>query len=204
MRILFVMLFSLQSLFAHAEVDNDIMTDPNQVIYSVYTHTAARITAEKSKLATQPEYIQVIIEEELIPYFDYKYAAYKVLGKHLRGSTKAQRNGFVDAFKRYLVNAYGHILSSYDQQKFEILDNTNFQEKKIISIPVRIRDKNDQVTQIAFKLRKNKKTGQWKVFDVIAEGISMLNTKQSEFNDLLQKKGIDHVIELLKKKNSEF
>lgn len=202
MRIIFVVFFSLLSLFVNA--DDEVLSDPNRVIHSVSVNTFARITADKSKLETQPGYMKVIIEEELIPYFDYKYASYKVIGRHLKNTTKEQREEFVEVFKAYLINAYGHILIEYDEQKIEIIDNNNFAQKKIISVSVKIGDKSDQVTQIAFKLRKNKKTGDWKVFDVIAEGISMLNTKQSEFNDLIQKKGIDHVIELLKQKNSEF
>jgi len=202
MRTLSILFFSLWSLFAIAA--NEITSDPNQVLHSVSANTFARISAERTILETQPEHMQIIIEEELIPYFDYKYAAYKVIGSHLKKTTREQRNEFVDAFKSYLVNAYGHILFEYDQQELEILDNAHFKDKKIISIPVRIHDKNEQITQIAFKLRKNKKTGEWKVFDVIAEGISMLNTKQSEFKELIHKKGIDHVINLLKQKNSEF
>lgn len=202
MRTLWILFFSLWSLFAIA--DDVVASDPNQVIRSVSSNTFARISAEKATLEAHPEHMKIIIEEELIPYFDYKYAAYKVVGSHLKKTTREQRNEFVATFKNYLVNAYGHILFEYDQQELEILDNAHFTDKKIISIPVRIRDENEQVTQIAFKLRKNKKTGQWKVFDVIAEGISMLNTKQSEFNELIHKKGIDHVINLLKQKNSEF
>ncbi|PKG38567.1 MlaC/ttg2D family ABC transporter substrate-binding protein [Psychromonas sp. Urea-02u-13] len=202
MRIALFMFFSLLTSFVYA--DAVVGNNPNEVIHSVSSNTFARINAEKNKLETQPGYIKVIIEEELIPYFDYKYAAYKVMGAHLKKTTKEQRNDFVSAFRDYLVNAYGHILYEYDQQEIEILDNSHFKDKRIISIPVRIRDKNGQVTQIAFKLRKNKKTGEWKVFDVIAEGISMLNTKQSEFGDLIHKKGIDHVIALLEKKNNEF
>ena len=202
MRIIFCILLSFCSLFVSS--DEMISSDPNQVLHSVAVNTFARITADKQQLEAQPNHIKVIIEEELIPYFDYKYASYKVMGSHLKKTTKEQRNAFVVAFKSYLVNAYGHILFEYDQQEIEILDNNHFKDKKIVSVPVRIRDKNNQVTQIAFKLRKNKKTGEWKVFDVIAEGISMLNTKQSEFNNIIYKQGIDHVIDLLNKKNSEF
>jgi len=202
MRTLSILFFSLWSLFAVAE--ESVISDPNQVIHSVSTNTFARITAEREQLTENPAHMQVIIEEELIPHFDYKYAAYKVMGSHLKKTTREQRNEFVETFKNYLINAYGHILFEYDQQELEILDNAHFKDKKIITIPVRIRDENGKITQISFKLRKNKKTGQWKVFDVIAEGISMLNTKQSEFSELLHKKGIDYVINLLKQKNSEF
>ena len=202
MRLLSFAIALLFSCFSYSTpVD---MSDPNQVIHSVSTNTLTRISAEKQRLQGEPGYIKVVIEEELLPYFDYKYAAYKVMGRHLKKTSKEQRSDFVDAFKIYLVNTYGHILFEYEEQEFEIVDNLHFKDKKIITIAVKVRDNNEKITKLAFKLRKNKKTGQWKVFDVIAEGISMLNTKQSEFGDLLQKNGIDHVIELLVQKNSEF
>ncbi|MCW8995883.1 MAG: ABC transporter substrate-binding protein [Psychromonas sp.] len=201
MRILFIVFMVFFSRFSYSTpVD---MSDPNQVVHTVSDNTFSRITAEKSRLQKEPSYINILMEEELLPYFDYKYAAYKVMGSALRNTTKEQRSDFVKAFKTYLINVYGHILFEYNQQQIEILDNVHFKDKKIISIAVRIRDDQGKLTQLSLKLRKNKKTGQWKVFDVIAEGISMLNTKQSEFGDLIQKKGINHVIELLKQKNKE-
>ncbi|WP_022939965.1 MlaC/ttg2D family ABC transporter substrate-binding protein [Psychromonas hadalis] len=202
MRLILCMLLGLLSVQVAA--DEKDMSDPNQVIHSVSINTFTRINAERDRLAVEPGFIKVIIEQELIPYFDYKYAAYKVMGPHLKKTSKEQRTRFVDAFRSYLVNAYGHILFKYDNQEVEIIDNNHFKDKKIISIAVRIHDSNGQVTKIVFKLRKNKKTGQWKVFDVIAEGISMLNTKQSELGELIRKKGVDHVIGLLEQKNNEF
>lgn len=202
MRLILIILFSCLSLSIKADVVT--VSDPNQVIRTVSTNTFARINLEKGRLETEPEYIKVVIEEELIPYLDYKYAAYKVMGSHLKNTTKEQRTAFVEAFKDYLINAYGHILFEYDQQEIEVLDNNHYMDKKIISIPVRIHDQDGQITQIVFKLRKNKKTGEWKVFDVIAEGISMLNTKQSELKELIHKEGVDYVISLLQKKNREF
>ena len=47
--------------------------------------------------------------------------------------------------------------------------------------------------EVIFKLRKNKKTGQWKIYDMVAEGISLLSAKQSELSGLIRDKGIDAV-----------
>lgn len=206
MRIFISIIALLYSLsFAAFAADSDAgLTDPNQTLKTLSKQTFARLESERAKLAEQPEYIKVIINEELLPYFDYKYAAYSVVGTNLKNTTAEQRENFVEAFRTYLINAYGHILIKYDQQTLTILDNNNFKDKKIVSIPVRMRDNNGQVTQLSFKLRKNKKTGEWKVFDVIAEGISMLDTKRTEFGSLIQKQGIDEVIKLLLEKNDEF
>ena len=201
MRILSLILVFLFSSFSYAaDVD---MTNPNQVIRSVSSQTLDRISAEKEHLKTDPKYVQVIVEEELIPYFDYKYAAFLVMGNAVKETSKAQRDAFVDAFKTSLVNTYGHILFEYDDHELTIIDNNNFADKTIVTVEVRITDAQKQVTKLVFKLRKNKKTNEWKVFDVIAEGISMLSTKQSELGELIRKNGIDNVIELLNEKNKE-
>ncbi|MBB1271566.1 phospholipid-binding protein MlaC [Psychromonas sp. SR45-3] len=197
----FAFLYSLSFSLIASESD---ITNPNQVLHSVSTTTFKRLNDEKSRLQSEPEYIKVIIKEELIPFFDYKYTAYSVVGPNLKNTTPEQREQFVDAFLAYLINAYGLILGKYDQQSLLILDINNFKGKKIVSIPVRMTDNNGQVTQLDFKLRNNSKTGEWKVFDVIAEGVSMLDTKKSELRPLIQKQGIDEVIKLLLEKNSEF
>jgi phospholipid transport system substrate-binding protein len=204
MRLFIYIFVFLYSLSCHAFASENTSTDPNQALRILSSNTFARLDKEKSKLEQEPSYISVIIEEELLPYFDYKYAAYSVVGPNLKNTTEDQRNDFVEAFRIYLINAYGHILSNYNQQTLQILDNKNFNDKNVVNIPVRMVDNNGQLTQLVFKLRKNNNTGYWKVFDVIAEGVSMLDTKRSEFSPLIQKKGIDEVIELLQQKNSEF
>lgn len=196
----FIFLCSLSFPLTAAENE---FTDPNQTLELVSTSTFARLNKERNRLENEPEYIKVLIEEELIPYFDYKYAAYSVLGPNLKKTTPEQRKQFVDAFYEYIINAYGQILLNYNQQTLTIQGNKNFKGKKIVSIPVRMQENTGQVTQLNFKLRKNSKTGEWKVFDIIAEGISMLETKRSEFSALIKQQGIDELIKLLKQKNSE-
>jgi phospholipid transport system substrate-binding protein len=50
---------------------------------------------------------------------------------------------------------------------------------------------------LAFKLRKNKNTNEWRAYDMVAEGISLLSSKQSEFQSILRKDGIQKVIDLM-------
>jgi len=204
MRFITYLIIAFYSLSFSAQAAETDISDPNNALQLLSDNTFARLNKEQAKLASDPDYIKVIITEELIPYFDYKYAAYSVLGPYLRKTTPEQRKQFVDAFYEYSINAYGHILLNYNKQTLTILGNKNFKGKKIVNIPVRMQENSGQVTQLSFKLRKNKKTGEWKVFDVIAEGVSMLDTKRSEFSALLQQKGVDDLIKLLQQKNSEF
>ncbi|HBV92464.1 MAG TPA: phospholipid-binding protein MlaC, partial [Pantoea sp.] len=49
-----------------------------------------------------------------------------------------------------------------------------------------------------FQWRKNSQSGNWQAYDMIAEGVSMITTKQNEWSDLLRTKGIDGLTAQLK------
>ena len=54
---------------------------------------------------------------------------------------------------------------------------------------------------VSFKVRKNRKTNEWKAFDMVAEGVSLLDSKQAELSGIIRQKGLPYVTELLKKKS---
>jgi phospholipid transport system substrate-binding protein len=56
---------------------------------------------------------------------------------------------------------------------------------------------------ISFKLRKAKNTQQWKTYDLVAEGISLLSSKESEFASIIRQQGIQAVIDVMKNKNNK-
>ena len=58
---------------------------------------------------------------------------------------------------------------------------------------VDILDSARPTVKVDFKLRKNKKTEEWQAFDMVAEGVSLLSTKQSEWNGKIRKGGIRSV-----------
>jgi phospholipid transport system substrate-binding protein len=54
--------------------------------------------------------------------------------------------------------------------------------------------------RIDFKVREDR-SGQWRAYDMIAEGISLLDAKQSELQGILRQQGIDKVSDLLEQKS---
>ena len=65
---------------------------------------------------------------------------------------------------------------------------------------MKIFEPNKKDIMLTFLLRQDKKTKNWKVFDIIAEGISLLNSKQKEFAPLLKKHGIRGTADIIKNK----
>ncbi|RLV60262.1 ABC transporter substrate-binding protein [Parashewanella curva] len=179
-----------------ADIDSK---NPYTMIQQVADQTFARFNADQSKIKADPNHLKTIISDELLPYVDYKYAAYTVLGRNLRQLSKAQRNDFSIAFKDYLVSTYATAFTEYTDQKIKFAPAKDFSNQKIVTVPVQVVSNGRPPINISFKVRKLK-NGTWKAFDLVAEGVSLLQSKQSEIGGLIQRQGIDSVIKMLNEK----
>lgn len=152
-----------------------------------------RIANSQQELDKFPELMREIVEQELIPSIDYKYASYKILGKHLKGSTKEQREKFTQSMRLYLIKTYAAALNQYNNQNVIYENGKVKSTAKMASVNATIVDNNKPDIHLTFQMRKNRKTGQWKAYDLIVEGISLLSSKQAEFKGRIAKYGIDQV-----------
>lgn len=183
-------------LYGRVSVAQDIdSTDPYVLIKTLANNTFASIKANKEKM-TDVNVARSIIRTELLPYIDNKYAAYKVIGSNLKDTTEEQRNEFTTAFTEYIIATYADALKKYTDQTIEVQEPQPI-EDKIVSVKVYIKETGKPDLEVIFKMRKNQKTGQWKAYDMVAEGISLLSAKQSELSGLIRDKGIDSVSKTL-------
>ncbi|MGB0893928.1 MAG: MlaC/ttg2D family ABC transporter substrate-binding protein [Parashewanella sp.] len=171
-------------------------SNPYTMVQQVAKKTFARFDNDQAKINADPNYLKLIVEQELLPYVDYKYASYKVLGRNLAKSSKSQRDNFVIAFRDYMISTYASAFTAYTHQKISFSPAKNIGKDRIVTVNVQVLEEGRPPIKIAFKVRRQKNNS-WKVIDLVAEGISMLQSKQSEIGSLIQKDGIDSVIKQL-------
>ncbi len=181
------MVFSVNA----AQVDN---SNPYQMMHSVAEQTFNRLKDEQSKVKANPNYLKTIVEQEMMPYVNYQYAALKLLGPNLRGADKRQVADFIDGFRAYLITSYAQVLTQYSDQVIQFAPEKAVEDdRRVLSIPVEIIDNGRPNIKLEFTLLKNTKTGEWKAYDMVAEGISLLSSKQSEWNSKIRQDGIPAV-----------
>ncbi len=135
-----------------------------------------------------------------MPYVNDRYAALKLLGPNLKGAKREDVGEFITAFRAYLVTSYAQVLTQYTDQQIEFGPEPKLDpSKRITSVKVEIIDAPRPNIKLEFKLRKDKKTGEWLAFDMVAEGISLLSSKQSEWNTQIRQEGILAVAKDLEK-----
>lgn len=138
-----------------------------------------------------------IVNEKLMPYIDVKFASYKILGSQLKKSTKEERAAFVNAMRTDLVKTYSSVLTQYTDQQVKYAPERPVGNKKTLAVKTELLSPSAPTIDMTFKLRKNKKTGQWKAYDLVVEGISLVDSKRAELSKPLRHKGINHVASLL-------
>ncbi|MFA0439469.1 toluene tolerance protein [Vibrio sp. 10N.286.49.C2] len=192
-----MMLVLIFSVFSVSAQDID-KSKPYDMMKQVADRTFSRLAEEQSLIQDDPNYLKVVVEEELMPYVNDRYAALKLLGPNLKGAKREDVLEFAKAFREYLVTSYAQVLTQYTGQEIQFGPTPVIDDKTTITgIRVTIMDSPRPNINLEFKLRKDKKTGDWKAFDMIAEGISLLSSKQSEWNTKIRREGILSVAEEL-------
>lgn len=188
-RLLIATMALLLSLNAFAQ-DSVDKTEPYQMMKQVSQQAFARLKAEQPQIQQDPNYLKVVVEEELMPYVNEKYAALKLLGTNLKDAKREDVNEFIAAFRAYLVASYAQVLTQYTDQQVEFGPEPRIADgQRIVSVKVDIIDAPRPNIKLEFKLRREN-NGDWLAFDMVAEGISLLSSKQSEWNGKIRQEGI--------------
>ena len=159
-----------------------------------------KVKEDDSIIKSNPEHLYDLVNEIVLPHFDFQKMSSWVLGKNWRNASAAQKKKFTSEFSRLLVRTYSRaIYDNIDQQ--------------IVFLPIRGKPDADKVTirpevpqqagfpiPIDYKMRK--KNNEWKVFDVVIDAISLVANYRTTFNQEIKKSGIDSLIASLADRNS--
>lgn len=138
---------------------------------------------------------QAQIETLFSDKVDIDYIAKFVLGPSWRTATPAQQKEYVAAYKPFILKNYSGRLTKYSGQTYTLKGARS--EGDTAYVTMLINDPDGQNITLDYRLRDA--GGAFKITDITVEGVSLLNTQRSEFKSVVNSKGIDGLIEALKK-----
>ena len=173
--------------------------DPNELLKAKWN---AIVMVLQNKELDQ-ELKKKIIDKIMRPVFDSELMAKLVLGRtHWPKLTAPQQKRFTELFTERLKNFYLEKTTLYNNEK--VLFKPAIQEKNSIHIPM-VLISDDKEESILYKLHKMDETGgskikeYWKIYDVEIEGISILLTYRSQFDDILRRGSVKDLFDQLEK-----
>jgi len=153
----------------------------------------------KSNLKNNPNIIYQAVESHLLPNVDVAGMSRSVLGRQAwNKATPAQRAQFSQAFTRLVIRTYSSPLAQYSDETVQFLPlrgSLNARFMRVNSVIVRSQGQNIPLTYSLVA-----KDGQWKIYDISVEGVSLLQSFKSQFAQALQNSSIDDVIKQMQQK----
>ncbi len=175
-------LLALQTAFANS---------PKELTQQVANQLFQDLKANQGVIRSNPDQLKIIVRKDLMPYVHVKRAGTLVLGQFFKGTTPAQQEAFFKAFDKFIEQQYAQTLTFYSNQELQIGKETTI-SATLTKVEVKLIQQNNQpATNLVFHWYKNSRTGQWQVYDMEAEGVSMIKTKNEEWKGILRKEGIE-------------
>jgi len=178
----------------------DVEISAQEVMRKTTEQVLAVLRKDGDKLKTDSGRLYQMINNLIVPHFDFRGMSQWVLGRHWRKASKSQKQALTKQFKGLLVRTYGQALLDYRSQKIEFLPMKPV-TGELTEVRTRIAQDSGPGTIVTYKM--SKQGGDWKVFDVSMEGISLVTIYRASFNQEIKRHGIDGLIKRLSEHNSK-
>lgn len=158
------------------------------------------VNRERELLNREPERIYGIVDEYIIPHFDFQRMSQRVLGKFWHRASEEQQTKFVAQFQTLLVHTYAAALREYSNQKVEYLPSRPREDGEV-SVRTQIVQVGSPPIPIQYEMYKN--PNGWKVYDITIDGVSLVINYRSTFASEIRSNGLDGLIERLAEHNKK-
>ncbi|QOW22095.1 MlaC/ttg2D family ABC transporter substrate-binding protein [Novilysobacter avium] len=165
---------------------------PSKLVLDNSTRVLTTLEARRAEFTTDRAALQKFISAEFEQMFDSKYAAQLVLGRHGRGAADADVNRFAKALTSNLMGRYGSSLLDFNTRlKVRIKSETPLRGGAMVKVSSEFLRQGGDPIPVDYLMRKV--GNDWKVFDVMVEGVSFVQTFRNQFDEPLARKSINEI-----------
>ncbi len=132
--------------------------------------------------------------------FDWQELSQRTLGREWKKFSPDQQKEFVTLFEKLLEGIYADRILAYTQEKIEFGKETELKKGRVEVESYIITTDNKKVPLF---YRMTNKSGQWRVYDVVIEGVSMVKNYRGQFRQILSTKKPEDLLQTLREKTKE-
>lgn len=160
-----------------------------------------------SELRSKPEqertpvFVRGLIEKVLLPLMAERTIAERVLADQWQQATPEQQQHFTKEFSRYMVNFYTEVFRAYSGEKVSYQLDEDSLTSSCCTIISDIYQQNGKAIEARYRLERHSE--EWKVTDVIVDGVSMVQSNRQQYHYLVSRNGLDKVIDMLRARNNQ-
>ena len=186
------MVFTLSALAAEVA--------PDLLAREVTDKIVVLLKANKDMYVKDHKKLYVMVDEHVLPNFDFRAMSRTVLGRYWRTADEEQRARFTGEFRDLLVRTYATALLKYNDETIVYLPFKMAPDDRTATVKSEVR-RTDGGPSIAINYSFYRTDAGWKVYDVTIEGASLVTTYQSTYSARVQREGVNALIANLAQDN---
>ena len=169
---------------------------PSALVRAQSDRILKTLVQRREEFRADPSALHVYVDSALRDLFDREYSARLVLAQHSRGATADAVRRFADALTENLMRRYGDALLEVDPKiNVRVKGETPLRGGAIVRVATEIERQGGAPVPVDYLFRDTEHG--WKVFDVIVEGVSYVQTYRTQFGEQLRSRSLAQVTEEL-------
>jgi len=172
-------------------------TSPTDLVFGVADQVVERLRAGRP---LSDEHAYELVEDLILPHLDFEAFSRLTLGKHWRQASPEQRAAFTHEFRSMLMHTYASSLNTYAGETFEHVGERSEGDGRVLVQTRFVRVQGDPV-RVDYRLHK--RDDEWKIYDVVIEGVSLVLNYRSSFGQEISRDGLDKLIQRMADKDAK-
>jgi phospholipid transport system substrate-binding protein len=161
----------------------------------------AALESRRAEIDRNPSLIYGLVEDIVLPHFDFDRITQSAVGRHWRDASPAQREALVNGFRQVLVRTYARALLSYSGEDIRYLPVRPGRGSDSVTVSTEVRGRGAPPIPIDYRLYLRRDA--WKVYDVVVDNVSLVSNYRSSFTAQVRQGGIDGLIARLREMNAQ-
>ncbi|HMM54117.1 MAG TPA: ABC transporter substrate-binding protein [Candidatus Desulfobacillus sp.] len=173
---------------------------PDALVKSVTDEVLDIIRQDKDIKAGSSKRAIELVEQKVLPHFNFTRMTALAMGKDWRQATAEQKQALTREFRELLVRTYSNALTAYKNETVEYKPFRMQPGETDVTVRTQIHQPGArQPITLDYSLEKN--GSDWKVYDVVVAGVSLVTNYRSSFATEVRNGGVDGLIRTLQAKN---
>jgi phospholipid transport system substrate-binding protein len=184
----FFVTYGVSSVSVAGEPTEDVRKTTDKLI-AIFSDPALKAPDKARERAIQ---IRKAVDER----FDWEEMSKRTLATHWKQRTEKEKKEFIDLFGKLLERTYLDKVESYSGEKVLYIDESVDGSYAVVRVKVVTKKE----TEILVEYRLKNKSGEWFVYDISIEGVSLVNNYRKQFNSILVRSSYKDLMEKLRTK----
>jgi len=165
---------------------------PDQLVKENVARIIELLKANRDAYARDHKKLYAMVQEQVLPHFDFRVMSRSVLGRYWREASEEQRERFVDEFRDLLVRTYATALLKYTNEEVRYLPFRFNPNDKTAVVKTEVVQQGGPPIPIHYSFYQTESG--WKVYDVAIEGVSLVTNYRSTYATKVKTEGLDALI----------